>query len=130
MTSGDTGAVQDTSPTPDKAPPWAVYSLAGRDIEFTMPSPEQLMVLRRVSRHLSASDTTLSAQIQGMGKVLDAISACMVNPADVDYADDLVLSRKVDLEELVPMIQAVLRGPSAQQPPAPKNGPAKRVRRR
>ncbi len=127
MTSGDTATVPDPSETVDEGK-WAVYSLAGREIEFAMPSPEQLMVLRRVARQLGDPNATLSGQIQGMAKVLDAISACMINPADVDYADGLVLDRKLDLEALVPMIQAVLRGPG--KPEAPKAGPAKRVRRR
>lgn len=125
MTSGDTVTVPDASEATDK---WAVYDLAGREIEFSMPSPEQLMVLRRVARQLNAPDVTLSGQIQGMAKVLDAISACMINPADQDYADGLVLDRKLNLEALVPMIQAVLRGPGKSE--APKTGPAKRVRRR
>lgn len=129
MTSGDTTAVPDTSEAPEKPKPWAVHTLAGRDIEFSMPSPEQLMVLRRVARQLSAPDATLSSQIVNMAKVLDAISACMVNPADSEYADGLVLDRTVGLEELVPMIQAVLRGPGVDKEPAPKTGP-RRVRRR
>lgn len=128
MTSGDTATVPDPSEDTEKNSKWAVYNLAGRDIEFAMPSPEQLMVLRRVARQLNDPNVTLSGQIQGMAKVLDAVSACMVNPADSDYADGLVLDRKLDLEALVPMIQAVLRGPGKAE--APKNGPAKRVRRR
>lgn len=128
MTSGDTVTVPDPSGATEKQEKWAVYNLAGRDIEFAMPSPEQLMVLRRVARQLGDPNITLSGQIQGMAKVLDAVSACMVNPADVDYADGLVLDRKVDIEDLVPMIQAVLRGPG--KPEAPKTGPVKRVRRR
>lgn len=127
MTSGDTTTVPEPSEATERDK-WAVYNLAGRDIEFAMPSPEQLMVLRRVARQLSDPGVTISGQIQGMAKVLDAISACMINPADVDYADGLVLDRKLDLEALVPMIQAVLRGPG--KPEAPKTGPAKRVRRR
>lgn len=125
MTSDATVAVPEPSEATEK---WAVYTLVDRDIEFMMPSPEQLMVLRRVARQLSDPNATLSGQIQGMAKVLDAISACMVNPADSDYADGLVLDRKIQLEDLVPMIQAVLRGPG--KPEAPKTGPAKRVRRR
>lgn len=129
MTSGDTTTVSDPSEATGKVKPWAVHSLAGREIEFSMPSPEQLMVLRRVARQLTVPDATLSSQIIGMAKVLDAVSACMVNPADSDYADGLVLDRKVGLEELVPMIQAVLRGPGLDKEPAPTTGP-KRVRRR
>ena len=87
------------------------------------------MVLRRVARHLGDPNTTLSAQIANMAKVLDAISACMIDPGDVDYTDALVLDRKVGMEELVPLIKAVLAGTSAKAA-APKNGPAKRVRRR
>ena len=126
MTSGDTATVPEPSEATEK---WAVYNLAGREIEFTMPSPEQLMVLRRVARQLADPHATLSGHIQGMAKVLDAVSACMVNPADSDYADGLVLDRKIDLEGLVPMITAVLRGPNQDKEPAPKTGP-KRVRRR
>jgi hypothetical protein len=128
MTSGDTATVPEPSEATEPGPKkWAVYNLAGRDIEFAMPSPEQLMVLRRVARQISSPDATISGQITGMGKVLDAISACMVNPADSEYADGLVLDRKIELEGLVPMITAVLRGPNAQQAEPAK---PKRVRRR
>ena len=131
MTSRDTATVpepsEDTAETADAK--WCVYNLQGRDIEFVQPTPEQLMVLRRVARQLNAPDATVSAQINNMAKVLDAISACMINPDDSDYADGLVLDRKVDLSQLSDMIRAVLHG-TTPQAEAPKNGPKPRVRRR
>lgn len=125
MTSGDTPVVSETSDDTN----WVVYNLAGRDIPFLRPSPEQLMVLRKLARQLGDPAQSNSKQIIGMGKVLDAISACMVNEDDVDYADNLVLERKVEMEALTPMIVAVLTGNKAE---APKTGPTatKRVRRR
>lgn len=130
MTSRDTATVPEPSEdTAEAEAKWCVYNLQGRDIEFVQPSPEQLMVLRRVARQLNAPDATISGQINAMAKVLDAISACMINPADSDYADNLVLDRKVDLDGLSQMIKAVLHGNSPQAA-APKNGPKSRVRRR
>lgn len=126
MTSGDTPVVTETSETPA----WVVYNLAGRDVEFVRPSPEQLMVLRKLARQLGDPNQTAGRQIVTMGKVLDAISACMVREEDGDYADSLVLDRKIDLADLTPMIVTVLTGEDAGKTPAPKTGPAKRVRRR
>lgn len=127
MTSGDTETV--TEPSGDKA--WVVYNLSGRDVEFQRPSPEQMMVLRRLARQLDDPQVTISRQFILMAKILDAISACMVKEDDVEYADQLVLERKIGMEELTPMIVAVLRG---EKDPAPTTGPvkkapAKRVRR-
>lgn len=127
MTSGDTPVVPETS----EDTKWVVYNLAGRDVEFLRPSPEQLMVLRKLARQLDDPKMTAGRQIVTMGKVLDAVSACMVNEDDGDYADGLVLDRKIDLADLTPMIVAVLTGGKGLDS-APKTGPvkAKRVRRR
>lgn len=125
MTSGDTAAVNETS----EDTKWVVYTLAGRDIEFIRPTPEQLMVLKKLVRQLDDPAMTSGRQIITIGKVLDAVSACMVNQDDGDYADSLILDRKIDLADLTPMVVAVLTG-GKKPDTAPKTGPARRVRRR
>lgn len=108
---------------------WATYTIGGREIHFNRPTPEQFMVLRRLATQLDDSETN-ARRVTAMAKILDAVSACMASDAEVDFVDNLVLARKVGMEELAPMIQACLSGPNADKPEAPKNGPAKRVRRR
>lgn len=111
--------------------PWGVFTMRGRDIVFMRPNPEQLMVLRRLSRHLDEADSTASRKLIVMAKILDAASALMTSDDDRDYVDQLVLERKVDIEELGPMIQMALVGEAGLKTlEAPKTGPARRVRRR
>jgi hypothetical protein len=123
MTSEVTQAASDTSQAESK--PWAVYTLCGRDIEFAEPSLEQMMVLRRLARQLDDDAVPNNRKLVLMAKVLDAVSALMVREEDVDYSDQLVLERKVSLDELGPMIRTALSGSKAAQ-----SKPQRRVRRR
>lgn len=130
MTSPATSAPPvETDTTEAKPKPYAVFTLLGRDIEFKPPTPEGLMVMRRLNRQLGDAAALPSRQIILMAKILDAVSGAMVSEEDVDYVDQLVLDRKVGMEELVPMIAMAIGGQDVGKP-APKTGPAKRVRRR
>ncbi len=111
--------------------PWATHTLRGREITFVQPTPEQLMVLRRLSRQL---DTPVaSRRLITLAKMLDATSACMGSDAEREYVDQLVLDRIIDLGDLTPMITVALLGTEgvkeAGKLEAPKTGPVKRVRR-
>lgn len=108
---------------------WAVYRLEGRDVHFVAPTPEQLMVLRRLSRQLSQDNQSPGRVLTTIAKVLDAVSACMSSDAERDYADQLVLDRKIDIDVLSEMIQVALAGPGLGGAPAKKAAP-RRVRRR
>lgn len=108
---------------------WATHTIGGREIHFNQPTVEQLMVLRRLAKQLDESETNIR-RLTAMAKILDAVSACMSSEAEIDFVDDLVLSRKVGMEELAPLVGVCLSGPNGDKEPAPKNGPAKRVRRR
>lgn len=125
-----TGEVLDAKPAaPEK--PWGVFTMKGRPVVFQRPNPEQLMVLRRLARHLDEGDATPSRKLILMAKILDAASALMTTDDERDYVDQLVLERKVDIDELGPMIQVALVGDEGLKSlQAPKNGPARRVRRR
>jgi len=128
MTSEATAAVS-TTPEDTKPAPWATHEIAGRTITFVAPTPEQLMVLRRLSRQLD-DETNVKGQLITLAKVLDAVSACIATDDDRDFVDQLVLDRKAGVDELAPLIVKALRGPNADKATAPKNGPARRVRRR
>lgn len=130
MPSKATAAVSEPSETTAEKPKfWATHTIGGREIHFNAPTPEQLMVLRRLAKQLDESETN-ARRLTAMAKVLDAISACMSSEEEVDFVDGLVLARKVGMDELGPMIGVCLSGPNAGKESAPKNGPAKRVRRR
>lgn len=122
-----------TGEVTEKAPekPWGVFTMKDRTIVFVRPNPEQLMVLRRLARQLDEGEAVASRRLITMAKILDAASALMTNDDDRDYVDQLVLERKVDIEELGPMIQVALVGDEGLKTlKAPTTGPAKRVRRR
>lgn len=106
---------------------WAVFPLKGRDVHFLPPSPEQLMVLRRLARQLNVDGQPAGRVMTTMAKILDAVSACMSSDEERDYADQLVLDREIDMDTLAQMIKAALGGPNRQPE---KKAPAKRVRRR
>lgn len=129
MTSEATAAVSEPSQTEEV---WASYELRGRTLTFRAPSAEQLMVMRRVAKKMGNEATTPGRRLVLMAQILDAVSALFIEQEDSDYADELVLSREVDFEELAPMIYTAISGPSKKSE-APTNGPtkpAKRVRRR
>lgn len=128
MSSEVTATVSE--PSEDKAPEfWGTHAIGGREIHFNRPTPEQFMVLRRLAMQLDDSETN-SRRVTAMAKILDAVSACMSSDEEIDWVDNLVLARKVSMDDLTPLIQACLSGPNAGKPAAPKSGPAKRVRRR
>lgn len=122
----------ETTPVADEAESvWGSFPLHGRDVVFNRPTPEQLMVLRRLARQLDEAGALPSRKLITMAKILDAASACMVDDATRDYVDQLVLDRKIDVDELAPLIQLALVGDAGMKElAAPKNGPVRRVRRR
>lgn len=130
MSSDVTETVSEPSEATAEPKFWATHTIGGREIHFNRPTPEQFMVLRRLAIQLDDSETN-SRRVTAMAKILDAVSACMASDDEIDFVDNLVLSRKVSLDELTPMIRACLSGPNVDKPAASKNGPAtKRVRRR
>lgn len=85
------------------------------------------MVLRRLARQLNVDGQPVGRIMTTMAKILDAVSACMSSDEEVDYVDQLVLDKKIDMDVLAQMIKAALGGPNRQPE---KKAPAKRVRRR
>ena len=133
MTSRATKSDPEPEVTAEKPAekPWGVVTMKGREVVFQRPNPEQLMVLRRLARQLDEGDDTPSRKLILMAKILDAASALMTTDEERDYVDQLVLERKVDIEELGPMIQVALVGDEGLKSlTAPKTGPVRRVRRR
>ena len=133
MTSRATKSDPEPEVTAEKPAekPWGVVTMKGREVVFQRPNPEQLMVLRRLARQLDEGDATPSRKLILMAKILDAASALMTTDEERDYVDQLVLERKVDIEELGPMIQVALVGDEGLKSlTAPKTGPVRRVRRR
>lgn len=136
MTSRATKAAPVTPDTteaasePTETKKHAVYTLRGRDIEFKAPTAEQLMVMRRLSRQLGEEGRKPSRTLITLAKILDAVSACMVSEDDVDYVDQLVLDRKLGVDELAPMITVAIAGDEGLKAQAPTTGPKPRVRRR
>lgn len=118
--------VEPSEDTPKASEEWAKHTFVGREITLLRPTPEQLMVLRRLARQLDDPNATSSQTLTRMAKILDAISACIATEDDRDYVDERVLSREAGIDELAPLIQATLAGPGK---PA-KAEPKRRVRRR
>ncbi len=86
---------------------WLTVPLAGRDIVFVQPTPDQYLVIRRLERALSRGDDQTKQERSAI-KLLDALSYLMLDDDMRDHVDDAVLSRKLNLEEFISSIDAAL----------------------
>jgi hypothetical protein len=120
----------------------------GREMYVHMPSPEQLLVWRRVLTRLQQVET---AELTGM-EVLNAlerfrliIDSLLANHKDVDFIDDEMLAGRVGIKELAPLItkaveafqtnaeatgnRATRRAAAKKATPARRKPPAPRTRK-
>jgi hypothetical protein len=94
----------------------------GREMYVHMPSPEQLLVWRRVLDRLQRVDTAeasgmeLLNALERFRKIVDSL---MANPKDIDWLDDEMLAGRLAIQELAPMIPLAV---VAFQDEAAKNG--------
>lgn len=79
----------------------------GRELYVHMPTPEQLLVWRRVLQRLQRVET---AELTGI-EVLNAlerfrliIDSLVANPKDIDWLDDEMLAGRLGIKELAPLI--------------------------
>jgi hypothetical protein len=79
----------------------------GREMYVHMPSPEQLLVWRRVLDRLQRVETSEASGMEVLNalerfrKIIDSLVA---NAKDVDWLDDEMLAGRLGLQELAPMI--------------------------
>lgn len=84
----------------------------GRKIEVTAPSMEQLMVIMRLEKQIAnmvGSEVAVNTAIKMMDKTFVATCSILVNDADVDFLEDLMLRKEVTVTELIPFLTTALK---------------------
>lgn len=87
------------NPVPD-LPPELEIEFMGRGMWVRLPTPEQLLVWKRTLTQLRSAEVEgwnaeqVMAALERTRKIIDSI---LVHPVDVDWLDDQMLERKIDL---------------------------------
>lgn len=113
---------------PDAEQPWGSVTLDGVEVVFSSPTPEQLLVIRRLSRQIDRDGLTPAQMMNVLGKVLDGISAMIEDEAQRDHVDTMMLERRLDSEALTNLVRTAIAGNSPEAA-APATGPVPRARR-
>lgn len=95
-----------------------VQTLAGRDIEFKIVKPGQLVMLKRMAERaqatLAASDGTKGsgALADMLQRSMDVVESLVVKPEDITFLETEILMGRLEQNDLL----AVLGGPKKQAP--------------
>lgn len=83
-----------------------------REIYARMPSPEQMLVWQRILDRLtnappdeSWTGSQVMASLERLRKIVDSI---IVNNVDIEWIDDMFLSRELTFQDLAPFITLVV----------------------
>jgi hypothetical protein len=79
----------------------------GREIYVHMPSPEQLLVWRRVLDRLQRVETSEASGMEllnALERFRRIVDSLVANPKDIDWLDDEMLAGRLGIKELAPMI--------------------------
>lgn len=91
----------------------AIVDFRDRRIEVTAPEIEQVMVIRRMQSLFAnaAKMKTITADeaIRLMDRALKAVCSVVVNPDDVEYLEDLLLTREAKIEDTLPLLRESLK---------------------
>lgn len=91
----------------------ATVDFRGRRIEVTAPEIEQVMVIRRMqSLFASAAKMeriTADEAIRLMDRALKAVCSVVVQGDDVEFLEDLLLTRKAKIEDTLPLLRESLQ---------------------
>lgn len=90
----------------------AMVDFHGRRIEVTAPQIEQVMVIRRMQSLFANAATmeTITADhaIRLMDRALKAVCSVVVNPDDIEFIEDLLLTRQANMEDTLPLLRESL----------------------
>jgi hypothetical protein len=91
----------------------AVVDFRGRQIEVTAPEIEQVMVIRRMqslfANAAKMKEITADEAIRLMDRALKAVCSVIVNSDDVEFLEDLLLTRQAKIEETLPLLRESLQ---------------------
>jgi len=91
----------------------AIVDFRGRRIEVTAPEIEQVMVIRRMqslfANAAKMKEVTADEAIRLMDRALKAVCSVVVNPDDVEFLEDLLLTRQATIEDTLPLLRESLQ---------------------
>jgi hypothetical protein len=91
----------------------AVVPFRGRKIVVTAPEIEQVMVIRRMqslfANAAKMEQITADEAVRLMDRALKAVCSVIVNPDDVEFLEDLLLTRQAKIEDTLPLLRESLK---------------------
>lgn len=122
---------------PSQPPAEATCPFHGRDIRVAVPTPEQMLVLTRLADRFAPGEdgsgpTFESGEkaLAALNRMLNAVTALIVDDDDVEFVEDLLVARRATMEEIAGFTRTALdllveANPSAASTTSP---PGKRAR--
>lgn len=86
---------------------YACVDFHGRSLKVRMLTGEQLVVIRRLQKLLTAehvSTLTVDQSVALLDRALVGFTTMIVNPEDVTFIEDLLLARTITLGDISPML--------------------------
>jgi hypothetical protein len=91
----------------------AVVDFRGRMIEVSAPEIEQVMVIRRMQSLFANAakmrEITADEAVRLMDRALKAVCAVVVKREDVEFLEDLLLTRQAKIEDTLPLLRESLQ---------------------
>jgi hypothetical protein len=117
-----------TQPNPgDEARP---ITVGGRDVLVRPLLGSQAVLMMRLVRNLQkqkVDDYDMGAIVTNTAKILDVVESALVDQADKDYIEELIIDRKLDLKELVAVVTVFDDAAVAEKPKVRRGRPRKQA---
>jgi len=85
----------------------------GRQIKVTVPEIEQVMVIRRMqslfANAAKMKEITADEAVRLMDRALKTVCSVIVDPDDVEFLEDLLLTRQAKIEDTLPLLRESLQ---------------------
>jgi hypothetical protein len=102
-------------------------SFRGRDIVLQDLLPSQHILMIKIARDLKRAGDSLEGSILDVAKLLDILESALPNPEDVEFIEDLIIKRQLDLKEIIYLLagrEEELAKPKVRRGRPPKRTPA------
>lgn len=81
--------------------PTRTVSFRGRDLIIQELLPAQHLLMIKIVRDLRKLGTNLNESVLDAAKILDILESALVDPGDVEFIEDLIIKRQLDLKEVI-----------------------------
>lgn len=99
-----------------------------REIEVQSITDGQILIMSKILRNLQREGVPFMSSVVDVAKVVDIIESAIVNPADWEHIEDLMLKRELGTEELIRLIgMPLIKGEVTEKPKVRRGRPPKRA---